>query len=165
MTDVLFAFPTLPLALPVAMVVGPEVTGVIVTIVAATIPIFARVARGPTLGVRGTEDAIAARVGGATPARVLPRHVPPNISTPLAVRLVFTLSGAPIAESGLSVLGLGVQPPTPSHGALPRDGRTSMELAPWAMLLPMGTLAATILAINLLGDEVRALTDPRLRRR
>lgn len=137
----------------------------IVTILAATILVFARVARGPTVSVRRTEDAIAARVGGATPARGLLRHELPDFSTPLLVRLAFTLSGAPVAESGLSVLGLGVQPPTPSLGALLRDGRTAMELAPWAMLFPMATLAAAILAINRLGDELRALTDPRLRRR
>lgn len=165
LTDILFAFPTLLLALLVAMVVGPGVTGVVVTIVAATIPIFARVARGPTLTVRGTEYAIAARVGGATPARVLLRHVLPNISTPLLVQLTFTLSGALIAESGLSFLGLGVQPPTPSLGSLLRDGRTYLELAPWTMLFPGLTLALAILAINLLGDELQALTDPRLRRR
>ena len=165
LTDVLFAFPTLLLALLVAMVFGPGITGVIATIVVATIPIFARLARGPTLSVRGTEYAIAARVGGATPARVLLRHVLPNIMSPLLVQLTFTLSGALIAESGLSFLGLGVQPPTPSLGSLLRDGRTYMELAPWTMLFPGLTLALAILAINLLGDELQALTDPRLRRR
>lgn len=165
LTDVLFAFPTLLLALLVAMVLGPGIPGILITIVVATIPIFARVARGPTLSVRATEYAVAARVGGATPARVLLRHVLPNISTPLLVQLAFTLSGALIAESGLSFLGLGVQPPTPSLGSLLRDGRTYMELAPWTMLFPGLTLALAILAINLLGDELQGLTDPRLRRR
>ena len=165
LTDVLFAFPTLLLALLVAMVLGPGITGIIVTIVASTIPIFARVARGPTLSVRATEYAIAARVGGASPARVLFRHVLPNITTPLLIQLAFTLSGALIAESGLSFLGLGVQPPRPSLGSLLNDGRTYMELAPWTMLAPALTLAAAILAINLLGDELQALIDPRLRRR
>ncbi|HYO30051.1 MAG TPA: D,D-dipeptide ABC transporter permease, partial [Thermomicrobiales bacterium] len=77
----------------------------------------------------------------------------------------FTLSGALVAESGLSFLGLGVQPPMPSLGSLLRDGRTYMELAPWMMLVPGLTLAATILAINLLGDELQGLLDPRLRQR
>ncbi len=165
LTDVLFAFPTLLLALLVAMVLGPGIPAMLITIVVATIPIFARVARGPTLAVRATEYAVAALVGGATPGRVLFRHVLPNISTPLLVQLAFTLSGALIAESGLSFLGLGVQPPMPSLGSLLRDGRTYMELAPWTMLFPGVTLAAAILAINLLGDELQAFTDPRLRRR
>ena len=165
LTDVLFAFPTLLLALLVAMVLEPGTEGVLVTIVVATIPIFSRVARGPTLSVRATEYAIAARVGGASPARILLRHVLPNISTPLLVQLAFTLSGALIAEGALSFLGLGVQPPRPSLGSLLNDGRTYMELAPWTMLAPALTLALAILAINLLGDELQALTDPRLRRR
>ena len=165
LTDILFAFPTLLLALLIAMVMGPGIPGVLVTIVVATIPVFARVARGPTLSVRTTEYAVAARVAGAAPPRILVRHVLPNIASPLLVQLAFTLSGALVAESGLSFLGLGVQPPMPSLGSLLRDGRTYMELAPWMMLVPALTLAATILAINLLGDELQGLFDPRLRRR
>lgn len=165
LVDILFAFPTLLLALLVAMVLGPGIPGVVATIVVATIPVFARVSRGPTLSVRATEYAVAARVGGASQGRILFRHVLPNIATPLLVQLTFTLSGALIAESGLSFLGLGVQPPTPSLGSLLRDGKTYMELAPWTMLFPGLVLAVTILAINLLGDELQAVTDPRLRRR
>ncbi len=165
LADVLFAFPTLLLALLVAIVIGPGITGVIVTIVVATIPVFARVARGPTLSVREMEYTIAARVIGASPARVLVRYVLPNVSTPLLVQLAFTLSGALIFEGALSFLGLGVQPPAPSLGSLIQDGRTYMEIAPWTMLFPGLTLAALILAVNLLGDELQTLTDPRIRER
>jgi peptide/nickel transport system permease protein len=165
LVDLLFAFPTLLLALLITMVIGPGVTGVVVTIVIATIPIFARVARGPTLSVRTTEYTIAARVIGASSGRILARYILPNVSTSLLVQLAFTLSGALIAEGALSFLGLGVQPPTPSLGSLLRDGKTYMEIAPWTMFFPGITLAALILAINLLGDELQALTDPRLRRR
>ncbi len=164
LTDLLFAFPTLLLALLIAMVTGPGIPGVLITIVVATIPVFARVARGPTLSVRATEYAVAARVAGAAPPRIILRHVLPNITSPLLVQMAFTLSGALVAESGLSFLGLGVQPPMPSLGSLLRDGRTYMELAPWMMLVPGLTLAATILAINLLGDELQGVLDPRLRR-
>ena len=163
LTDVLFAFPTLLLALLIAVVMEPGTPGLIVTIVVATVPVFSRVARGPTLSVRSAEYTIAARVSGARPARILLRHVLPNISTPLLVQLAFTLSGALIAEAGLSFLGLGVQPPRPSLGSLLRDGKTYMELAPWMMLFPAATLALAILAVNLLGDELQAVTDPRLR--
>ncbi|MEA2525582.1 MAG: peptide/nickel transport system permease protein [Thermomicrobiales bacterium] len=165
LVDFVFAFPTLLLALLVVLVSGPGIRGVIVTIVIATIPIFSRVARAPTLSVRRTEYTIAARVLGASPARVLFRHVLPNVSTPLLVQLTFTLSGALIAEGALSFLGLGVQPPQPSLGSLLRDGKTYMELASWTMLFPAITLSALILAVNLLGDELQTLTDPRLRGR
>lgn len=164
-TDILFAFPTILLGLLVAMVLNPGVNSVVVTIVVATIPVFGRVARGPTLSVREAEYTIAARVMGATPPRILFRYVLPNISTPLLVQLAFTLSGALIAEGALSFLGLGVQPPMPSLGSLLRDGKTYMEIAPWTMLFPGVTLAVAILAINLLGDELQSFTDPRLRGR
>ena len=165
LTDVLFAFPTLLLALLIAVVMDRGMPGLIVTIVVATVPVFSRVARGPTLSVRAAEYTIAARVSGARPARILLRHILPNVSTPLLVQLAFTLSGALIAEASLSFLGLGVQPPSPSLGSLLRDGKTYMELAPWMMLFPAVTLALAILAVNLLGDELQAFTDPRLRGR
>jgi peptide/nickel transport system permease protein len=164
-TDVLFAFPVILLGLLAAMVLQPGIPGVVVTIVIATIPIFCRVARGPTLSVRATEYTVSARVIGASPARILFRYILPNVSTPLLVQLAFTLSGALIAEGALSFLGLGVQPPTPSLGSLLRDGKTYMEVAPWTMFFPALTLAAAILAVNLLGDELQGFTDPRLRSR
>ena len=164
-TDVLFAFPVILLGLLAAMVLQPGVPGVVMTIVIATIPVFARVARGPTLSVRATEYTVSARVIGASSARILFRYILPNVSTPLLVQLAFTLSGALIAEGALSFLGLGVQPPMPSLGSLLRDGKTYMEIAPWTMLFPALTLAAAILAVNLLGDELQGFTDPRLRSR
>jgi len=160
--DVLFAFPTLLLAIIIAAVLGPGITGVIITIVVVTVPIFSRVVRGPTLSVREMEYTIAARVIGASSRRIIFRHVLPNVSTPLLVQLAFTLSGALIAEGALSFLGLGVQPPTPSLGSLLSDGQTYMELAPWMMFFPGLTLAASILAVNLLGDELQRFADPRL---
>lgn len=162
-TDILFAFPTILLGLLVAMVLNPGLNSVVVTIVVATVPVFGRVARGPTLSVREAEYTIAARVIGATSPRILFRYILPNVSTPLLVQLAFTLSGALIAEGALSFLGLGVQPPMPSLGSLLRDGKTYMEIAPWTMLFPGVVLAVAILAINLLGDELQAFTDPRLR--
>src|SRR5215218_1375801 len=164
-TDVLFAFPVILLGLLATMVLQPGIPGVMVTIVIATIPIFCRVARGPTLSVRATEYTVSAQVIGASPARILFRYILPNVSTPLLVQLAFTLSAALIAESALSFLGLGVQPPTPSLGSLLRDGKTYMEVAPWTMFFPALTLAAAILAVNLLGDELQGFADPRLRGR
>jgi peptide/nickel transport system permease protein len=163
-TDILFAFPTILLGLLVAMVLNPGVKSVVVTIVVATIPVFARVARGPTLSVRETEYTVAARVIGARSPRILFRYILPNVSTSLLVQLAFTLSGALIAEGALSFLGLGVQPPMPSLGSMLSDGKTYMEIAPWMMFVPGVALASCILAINLLGDELQAFTDPRLKK-
>jgi peptide/nickel transport system permease protein len=160
--DVFFAFPTLLLALLIAMVVEPGVSGIIITIVIATIPIFSRVARGPTLSVRMTEYVVAARVIGAPTSRLVLRHILPNVMAPLLVQMTFTLSFALIAEGALSFLGLGVQPPDPSLGSLLRDGQTYMQIAPWMMIFPGVTLAVAILAINLLGDELQIITDPNL---
>lgn len=165
LNDVLFAFPIILLGLLMAMVLKPGIPGVVATIVVATIPVFARVARGPTLTVRTTEYTVAARVIGASPARILFRYVLPNVSTPLLVQLAFTLSGALIAEGALSFLGLGVQPPNPSLGSLLRDGKTYMEIAPWTMIFPGVTLALAIFAVNVLADELQSFTDPRQRRR
>lgn len=163
--DVFFGFPILLLALLVEMVTQPGLNGVVVTIVIATVPIFIRVARGPTLSVRSAEYVIAARVMGASSRRLILKHILPNVLTPLLVQLTFTLSFALIAEGALSFLGLGVQPPRPSLGSLLRDGQTYMQIAPWMMLFPGLTLAFAILAINLLGDELQTFTDPRLRSR
>ena len=112
-SDILFAFPIILLGLLVAVVMEPGISGVVITIVIATVPVFARVARGPTLSVRATEYTIAARVTGASPARILFRYVLPNISTPLLVQLAFTLSGALIAEGALSFLGSACSHPIP----------------------------------------------------
>jgi peptide/nickel transport system permease protein len=163
--DVFFGFPTLLLALLIEMITQPGVSSVILTILIATVPIFSRVARGPTLSVRSTEYVIAARVMGATSSRLIRKHILPNVLTPLLVQLTFTLSFALIAEGALSFLGLGVQPPRPSLGSLLRDGQTYMQIAPWMMLFPGLTLALAILAINLFGDELQTFTDPRLRNR
>jgi peptide/nickel transport system permease protein len=160
--DVFFAFPTLLLALLIAMVVEPGVWGIIVTIVIATIPIFSRVARGPTLSVRSAEYVVAARVIGCPAPRLIGRHVLPNVMAPLLVQMTFTLSFALIAEGALSFLGLGVQPPRPSLGSLLRDGQTYMQIASWMMIFPGLTLAVSILAINLLGDELQLFGDPKL---
>jgi peptide/nickel transport system permease protein len=102
---------------------------------------------------------------GARSPRILLRYIFPNVSTPLLVQLAFTLSGALIAEGALSFLGLGVQPPMPSLGTMLSDGKTYMEIAPWMMFVPGLALALSILAINLLGDELQAFTDPRLNKK
>ncbi len=162
LADILFAFPTMLLGLLIVMVMEPGIPALVVTILVVTLPIFVRVARGPTLGLKQAEYVMAARVSGATTRRIIFRHILPNLTGPLLVQTTFSLSVALIAEGALSFLGLGVQPPQPSLGSLLRDGKTYMELAPWTMFFPALTLAGLILAINLLGDELQAVIDPRL---
>lgn len=165
LADVLFAFPAMLLGLLIVMVVQPGLKALVVTILIITLPIFVRVARGPTLGLKQAEYVMAARVSGATTPRIVFRHILPNLTGPLLVQTTFSLSVALIAEGAFSFLGLGVQPPQPSLGSLLRDGKTYMELAPWTMFFPALVLAGMILAINLLGDELQAVIDPRLRGR
>jgi peptide/nickel transport system permease protein len=165
LADVLFAFPAMLLGLLIVMVLEPGSRALVVTILVITLPIFVRVARGPTLGLKQAEYVTAARVSGATTRRVVFRHILPNLTGPLLVQVTFSLSVALIAEGAFSFLELGVQPPRPSLGSLLRDGKTYMELAPWTMFFPALALAGMILAINLLGDELQGVIDPRLRGR
>jgi ABC-type dipeptide/oligopeptide/nickel transport system permease subunit len=165
LADIVFAFPTMLLGLLIVMVMEPGIPALVVTILVITLPIFVRVARAPTLGLKTAEYVMAARVSGATTRRIIFRHILPNLTGPLLVQTTFSLSVALIAEGALSFLGLGVQPPQPSLGSLLRDGKTYMELAPWTMFFPALVLAGLILAINLLGDELQAIIDPRLRNR
>lgn len=165
LADILFAFPAMLLGLLIVMVFSPGLRALVVTILIITLPIFVRVARGPTLSAKQAEYIMAARVSGATTRRIVFRHILPNLTGPLLVQATFSLSVALIAEGAFSFLGLGVQPPRPSLGSLLRDGKTYMELAPWTMLFPALALAGLILAINLLGDELQEVIDPRLRGR
>lgn len=165
LADIVFAFPAMLLGLLIVMVLQPGSKALVVTILIITLPIFVRVARGPTLGIKQAEYVVAARVSGATRNRIVFRHILPNLTGPLLVQATFSLSVALIAEGAFSFLGLGVQPPRPSLGSLLRDGKTYMELAPWTMFFPALALAGMILAINLLGDELQGLVDPRLRGR
>lgn len=165
LADIVFAFPAMLLGLLIVMVLEPGSTALVVTILVITLPIFVRVARGPTLGLKQAEYVTAARVSGARTGRIVFRHILPNLTGPLLVQVTFSLSVALIAEGAFSFLGLGVQPPQPSLGVLLRDGKTYMELAPWTMFFPALALAGMILAINLLGDELQGVIDPRLRGR
>jgi peptide/nickel transport system permease protein len=165
LADMLFAFPAMLLGLLIVMVLEPGPKALVVTILVITLPIFVRVARGPTLGLKQAEYVTAARVSGARTGRIVFRHILPNLTGPLLVQATFSLSVALIAEGAFSFLGLGVQPPNPSLGVLLRDGKTYMELAPWTMFFPALALAGMILAINLLGDELQGVIDPRLRGR
>jgi peptide/nickel transport system permease protein len=158
--DTIFAFPSLLLAIALAAVMGAGLPSVIVAIGIIYTPIFARVARAPTLSVKEQEFVTAAvAIGGSSP-RILFRHVLPNILTPIVVQMALSLSSAVIVEAALSFLGLGAVPPTPALGSMLSEARAFMELAPWAVVYPGLALAGLVLSVNLLGDAVQDLLDP-----
>lgn len=161
--DVVFAFPAVLLAILVVSVVGAGFTSIVAAIATVYTPIFARVVRASTLALKNVEFVQGAVAAGATTSRIMLRHVLPNVAAPILVQLALGLSGAVILEAALSYLGLGAVPPTPSLGSMLSENRTAMELAPWTVLYPGLALGLLVLAINLFGDAVRDLLDPRLR--
>lgn len=161
--DVIFAFPGVLLAILVISIVGAGFTSIVIAIATVYTPIFARVVRGSTLPLKQVEFVQAAVAAGATTSRVLWRHILPNVAAPILVQLALSLSGAVVLEAALSYLGLGAVPPTPSLGSMLSEARAYMELAPWSVLYPGLALGLLVLAINIFGDAVRDLLDPRFR--
>ena len=161
--DTIFAFPALLLAIALAAVAGAGLTSVVIAIGIVYTPIFARVARAPTLAVKEQEFVSAAIAVGVKTPRLLGRHIVPNVLTPITVQMALSLSAAIIVEAALSYLGLGAVPPTPSLGSMLSEARPFMELAPWTVIYPGLALAGIILGINLFGDALRDVLDPRQR--
>ena len=161
--DIFFAFPAILLALAIVAALGPGIRNTILAIAIVYTPIFARVARGPTLSLKATEFVIAARSIGSRPTYILRKHILPNITAPLIVQISLALSWAILTEAGLSYLGLGAQPPEPSWGSMLSDSRMMMELAPWLAIFPGVAIMLAVLGFNLFGDGLRDVFDPRLR--
>lgn len=163
LADVTLAFPSLLLLIAMAAAFSPSLTVVCVTIGVVGWAGMARLVRGQVLVVRELEYVQAMRAVGARDARILVRHVLPNVAAPVLIAVTLGVAGAIMAEAALSFLGLGVQPPTPSWGAMIADGRDLSQLrgAPWTSLAPGLAIGAAVLGFNLLGDAVRDATDPR----
>jgi peptide/nickel transport system permease protein len=159
--DVLLAFPPLVLVLAITAYLGQSVLNLAVTIGFLSIPPFARVARAATLTLAQRDFVTAARALGATHARILLRELLPNVLLPLLAFFLLAVAVTIVVEGALSFLGLGVPPPTPSWGSMIGEGRESLDIAPWLAFLPAGVLFLTVLAFNLIGDALRAMTDPR----
>ncbi len=162
--DGMMAFPALLLAITVVAALGPGHVQAMTAIGVVLIPIFARLARAQTLATRGQEFVLAARTLGATEARIVLLHILPNIAGPLVIQSTVAFSGAVLAEASLSYLGLGTQPPTPSWGSMLQEARDVLFVARWMAIWPGVAIAAAVLGLNLLGDGVRDMLDPRLRR-
>lgn len=161
--DVTLAFPTLLLLIAMVAAFQPSLTVVTMTIGIVGWAGVARLVRGQVMVVRGLEYVQAARALGGTDVRILARHVLPAVTAPLVIVGTLGIAAAIMAESSLSFLGLGVQPPTPSWGGMIADARDLSQLrrAPWTSLAPGLTIGCAVLAFNLLGDALRDATDPR----
>jgi peptide/nickel transport system permease protein len=161
--DVMFAFPSVILAIVIVGILGPSLTNAMIAIGIVYAPTFARIARGSTLAVAGLDYVTASRTIGARDARIIFRRILPNIAAVLIVQTTLALSTAILVEAALSFLGLGTQPPTPSWGTMLNTGRRYMELAPWVAIYPGVAIMIAVLGFNLAGDGLRDALDPRLR--
>ncbi len=164
LADMQLAFPTILLAITIIAVLGPSFTNLVLIIGLSGWVTYARIARSQVLSLRETEFVEASRAQGGGPLRIAWRHILPNISAPLIVVATLDLARTIILESTLSFLGLGIQPPTPSWGGMLSDGREYLLTAWWIATFPGLALMLTALSCNRLGDWVRDLSDPRLRR-
>ncbi len=163
--DVLLAFPTILLALLVVAIAGPGILTSIIAIAIVYTPIFARVVRGPALSIKARDFVDAARTFGSSEGYILTRHLLLNLVAPLTVQITLALAWALITEAALSFLGLGTQPPAPSLGLMLSESRNLMETAPWLMIFPGFAIMLGVLGFNLVGDALRDILDPRMRRR
>ncbi len=159
--DVLLAFPPLILALAVTAYLGQSVFNLTFILGVLSVPAFMRVARAATLTLARREFVIAAQALGATHARILLRELLPNVMLPLFAFFLLAVAVIIVAEGALSFLGLGVPPPISSWGSMIGEGRQSLEVAPRLAFIPAIAMFLTVLSFNLVGDTLRALTDPR----
>ena len=162
--DAMLAFPALVLAMALVAVLGPSTTNGLLAISIVIIPGNSRVIRSAVLSVKESTYVEAAYSIGASPLRVMLRHVLPQVFAPILILVSTVLGAAILIETALSFLGLGTQPPDPSWGQmLSGSGREYMEQAPWLAIFPGLAISVTVLAFNMLGDVVRDVLDPRLR--
>lgn len=161
LVDVLLAFPGLLLAIALTAVLGPSLRNVVLALGAIGWTGYARLTRGEVHRLRAREFVVAARALGARDGRIVWRHLAPLLVAPLLVQATFGMAGAIVAEASLSFLGLGVQPPTASWGAMLNDGRGFLLVAPHLTVFPGLAIMVTVLALNFLGDGLRDQLDPR----
>lgn len=161
LNDVLFAFPAILLALAIVTALGSGWRNTALAVGIVFIPLFVRVSRGPVLALRDVEYIQAARVLGFSRLRILLRHLLPNLGSVVIVQVALALSWAIITESSLSFLGLGTQPPMPSLGMMVSDGRNLVGQGVWLLLAPSIAIVVVVVGLNLLGDGLRDVLDPK----
>ncbi|MER5173703.1 ABC transporter permease [Thioclava kandeliae] len=163
--DLLFAFPSFILAMLLMVLFGFSTANLVAAIALVYLPIFARITRNNTGLIREEPFVQAARLMGRYPLAIMVSDILPNILAPILVQASVGVAFAIILEAGLSFIGLGVQPPTPSLGGIMADGREYFSRAPWVLTMSGVAISIALLGINLLGDGLRDLTDPKLRER
>ena len=163
LADCLLSFPPLILGIAVATVLGPGAINAAIAVGIVTIPTFARLAWTSVLGERVKDYVQAVEGLGATDARIVWRHILPNMLAPLLVQMTIAMAQAVLLEASLSFLGLGTQPPEPSWGGMLNDSRAFLREAPWYGLFPGLALSVLLLGLNLTADTVRDLLDPHTR--
>ena len=163
-SDFTFAFPALLTAIMLTAIYGPGLVMSIVAIGIFNIPVFARITRGAANAVWSREYVLAARAAGFGPWRITLDHVLPNIASVLIVQATISFATAILAEAALSYLGLGTQPPQPSWGRMLNEAQAQLFQAPMLAVYPGVTIALSVLGLNLMGDGLRDLLDPRLAR-
>lgn len=161
--DVMLAFPGILLALAIVAVLGRSLPNVMIAVGISSIPVYTRVARGSTLALRQIDFITSAQAMGCPQWQIMGRHILPNILAPLIVVATNGVAGAIISGAALSFLGLGAQPPTPEWGIMLSEGRVYLRSAWWVTTFPGLAIMITVMAINLLGDGLRDILDPRLR--
>jgi peptide/nickel transport system permease protein len=162
--DLVFAFPSLIIAILITAVFGPSAFNAIIAIGIFNIPVFARISRGGALSIWTLDYILSARVAGKRAFRISVEHILPNIANLLIVQGTIQFSLGILAEAALSYVGLGVQPPTPSWGRMLADSQTMISIAPHLALFPGFAIILTVLGLNLMGDGLRDILDPRIRR-
>jgi peptide/nickel transport system permease protein len=160
--DVVFAFPSLILAILLTAVLGPGAINAVIAIGVFNIPVFARLTRGGALSLWTRDYVLAARTAGKGPTRISWEHILPGLLSILVVQATLQFSLGIIAEAGLSYVGLGVQPPAASWGKMLADAQTLISLSPLQAIVPGLAIVVTVLGLNLLGDGLRDRLDPRL---
>jgi peptide/nickel transport system permease protein len=159
--DAMLAFPFLVLAITLAAVLGPSLQNAMLAIAVVSIPGFARLTRAQMLSERERDYVLAAESLGSSDARIVFKHLLPNIAGAVVIQATLAIAGAILAESSLSFLGLGVQPPTPSWGEMLNTARGYLRDAPWMAIAPGSLIFVSVLAFNLVGDGLRDALDPR----
>ena len=158
--DLVFAFPSLVIAILITAVFGPSAVNAIIAIGIFNVPVFARLTRGAALSLWNLDYILAARLAGKGRARISVEHILPNVANLLVVQGTIQFSLGILAEAGLSYVGLGAQPPTPSWGRMLAEAQTMVSFAPQLALIPGLCIVLTVLGLNLLGDGLRDVIDP-----
>ncbi|MGI6738915.1 MAG: ABC transporter permease [Christensenellales bacterium] len=161
--DVLFAFPSILLALLIVAVLGTSIVNTMIAIGIVNIPVFTRTVRASVKSIKSLDFVADAKSIGLKDSDILIRHIAPNSLASFIVQATLALSSAILTEATMSFLGLGIRPPEPSWGSMLSESRAFMELAPWMVIFPALFIILTILSFNILGDALRDVLDPKLK--